>query len=275
MALGASDLLFDTALFLSRRQKALARAQLNPKSPFFLHNFALEGNVDTIKTLKPDFDNALELFSGNGEFATALADENLLGAGGKIKSLKLYEPAFSDFIGAKCINELADLPLEDGVYDLIIANSCLNWVNDLPGLLARIKRALKKDGLFIASFLGGRTLNELRQSFLAVEAEETGGASMRISPMIDLENAAALLRRAGFLSPVSSSEVLRARYDNVFALFRDLKAIGENSAFAVRNAAPLNRGLIAKIATNYQEKNADSDGRVGATYEIITVSAWN
>ena len=275
MALGASDLLFDTALFLSRRQRALARAQLNPKNPFFLHNFALEGNIDTIKTLKPDFDNALELFSGNGEFTTALADENLLGAGGKIKSITLYEPSFSEFAGVKCINELADIPLEDGKYDLIIANSGLNWVNDLPGILARIKRALKKDGLFIASFLGGRTLNELRQSFLGVEAEETSGASMRVSPMIDLENAAALLRRAGFLSPVSSSEILRARYDNVFALFRELKAMGETAAFATRNAAPLNRQLIAKVATNYQEKNADSDGRVGATFEIITVSAWN
>lgn len=275
MALGASDLLFDTALFLSRRQRALVRAQFNPKNPFFLHNFALEGNIDTIKTLKPDFDYALELFSGNGEFLTALADENLLGAGGKIKSITLYEPSFSEFAGAKCINELADIPLEEAKYDLIIANSCLNWVNDLPGLLSRIKRALKKDGLFIASFLGGRTLNELRQSFLSVEAEETGGASMRISPMIDLENAAALLRRAGFLSPVSSSEILRARYDNVFALFRELKTMGETAAFATRNAAALNRQLIAKVATNYQEKNADSDGRVGATFEIITVSAWN
>jgi SAM-dependent methyltransferase len=275
MALGASDLLFDTVLFLSRRQRALLRAQANPKSPFFLHNFALEGNIETIKTLKPDFDNALELFSGNGEFVSAMADENLLGAGGKIKSISLYEPAFAQFSGVKCINEIDDLPLEEDKYDLIIANSCLNWVNDLPGFLARIKRALKKDGLFIASFLGGRTLNELRQSLLEVEAQETGGASMRVSPMIDLENAAVLLRRAGFVSPVSSSEVLRARYDNVFALFRDLKAMGENAAFANRNAAALNRQLIAKIATNYQDKNVDNDGRVGATFEIITVSAWN
>ena len=280
MALRAEDLLFNTEVFLQRRQKALLRAQSKLKSPFFLHDFAIDGNIETIQTIKPNFENALELFSGNGGFVEALADADLLGAGKKIGKVTVYEPAFSQFAGAQfsrvgCINDLSDLPLDEDSYDFIIANSGLNWVNDLPGFLARIKRSLRKDGLFIGSFLGGGTLKELRDAFLNVESEVFGGASLRVSPMIDLESAVGLMRRVGFASPVSSSEVLRVRYANVFSLIRDIKNMGENAAFNNHDRAVLNRNIISKIADYYQEHNADDDGRVGATFEIVTVSAWN
>ena len=267
--------LFDTALYLSRRRRAIINAPFAEKEPFFLGKFAAEGNIDTLKTIKPDFEIALELFSGDGEFVKSLEEENLLGAGKKIRAIKLYEPSFAEFENKACINDIDDLPLEENSYDLIIANCGLNWVNDLPGFLSRLKRALKKDGLLIASFLGGRTLFELREAFLQTEAKETGGAAMRISPMIELESAAALLRRAGFASPVSSSEVLRVRYDNMFALIRDLKSMGENAAFYSKGGTKLTRSVVAGAANYYQDNFADADGRVGATFEVITISAWN
>lgn len=266
--------MFDTMLFLKRRAQALARTSLTAKSPWFLHEFACEGTLEVLHAIKQDFENGAELFAGLGQFQKIATENGVLGANRKLAKLKQIEPSLSSRQEANCLSDLILPELGFNEFDLIFANSGLNWVNDLPGLLLQIRKSLHPNGNFIATFLGGSTLSELRQCFLDAEAEYYGGASPRISPMINCETAVGLLTRAGFHSPVSSSEILKVRYDNVFDLFRDIKSMGEVAAFAHKGIKPLTRHLIAKVADYYQARYCENDGRVFATFELVTISGW-
>lgn len=53
----------------------------------------------------------------------------------------------------------------------IHSNLSLHWVNDLPGAMQQACRALKPDGVFLASMLGGNTLKELRVALQLAEQE--------------------------------------------------------------------------------------------------------
>ena len=150
----------------------------------------------------------------------------------------------------------------------------LQLVNDLPGALVQIRRALKPDGLFLAALIGGETLTELRQSFAAAESEVEGGASPHVAPFADLRELGALLQRAGFALPVTDVDRLTARYDSVFGLMRDLRRMGATNALHARRRTPLKRATLMRMAEIYAERFADSDGRVHATFEIIWLSGW-
>lgn len=160
-------------------------------------------------------------------------------------------------------------------FDLIASGLILHRINDLPGLLARFRRALRPDGMLIAAFPGGDTLAELRAVLVQAESEIRGAAGLRVFPMIDVRAAGQLLQRAGFALPVVDGERLTVRYDTPFALLRDLRAMGA-TALALNRAGqpPLTRAIIARAAELYAESHADPDGRIRATFEIIWISGW-
>jgi len=166
------------------------------------------------------------------------------------------------------------LPLREESVDLVVSSLFLQWVNDLPGLLAQTRRALRPDGLFFANFLGGESLYELRESLTAAEAELTGGASPRIAPFTELRAAGALLQRAGFTLPVIDQDRLTVRYDNALALMRDLRAMGSANALVERSRRPLARGVFLRAAELYAERFSDPDGRVRASFDIVSLSGW-
>jgi SAM-dependent methyltransferase len=166
------------------------------------------------------------------------------------------------------------LPFRDGSLDLVVSALALHTVNDLPGTLIQIRRALKPDGLFLAALLGGDTLTELRQAFAEAEAEIEGGMSPRIAPFPDLRDLGALLQRAGFALPVTDVERLTARYASVFPLLLDLRRMGATNALTERRRVPLRRKTLMRMADIYRRLFADADGRLRATFEIIWLSGW-
>ena len=166
------------------------------------------------------------------------------------------------------------LPFGDGTLDLVVSALALQLVNDLPGTLVQICRALKPDGLFLAALLGGETLNELRQSFAAAESEVEGGVSPRVAPFADLRDLGALLQRAGFALPVADADRLAVRYDSAFALMHDLRRMGATNALIDRRRTPLRRATLMRMAEIYAQRFADADGRVRATFEIVWLSGW-
>lgn len=176
--------------------------------------------------------------------------------------------------GGDVIGDLEALPLAAGSIDLAASLLALHAVNDLPGALIQIRRALRPDGLFIGCLLGGRSLHELREAFLAAEAETTGGASPRVAPFADLRDLGSLLQRAGFALPVIDSEPVAVRYGDVFGLMRDLRAMGWGNALAGRARTGLRRRTLLRMAEVYAERFADPDGRVRATFEIVWLSGW-
>lgn len=168
--------------------------------------------------------------------------------------------------------EALELPADD--YELIVSLLDLQVVNDVPGFLARVRAHLKPDGLFMAAFLGGDSLTELRQAFLVADAEVTGGAYARVAPFIPLKDAGGLLQRAGYALPVTDVETHRVRYGDALRLMRELKALGAQNPLKERPDRLGTRALVATAANAYHERFADPDGRVGATLEIVWISGW-
>lgn len=163
------------------------------------------------------------------------------------------------------------LPDGEDQYDLIKSSLHLHFINDIPGVLAQAKRLLKPDGLFIANFFGGETLKELRASFVAVEKDSI---SPRISPMIDVRDAGALLQRAGFALPVADVEKIEGAYMTPFHLMKHLKKIGENNALVKRSSKFMGKDFLMKVADAYADNFMDEEGRVQATFEIVTITGW-
>ena len=159
-------------------------------------------------------------------------------------------------------------------FDGIISNMLLHWVNDLPGLLAQIKTSLRPDGLFMAAMIGEQSLHELRACLMEAELAITGGVSPRVSPMIDLPTASGLLQRAGFALPVVDRETLTLTYANMFALMRDLRGMGATNVHTQRLRHPTRRAIFLEAARIYQDRFAESDGAIPATFELIFLHGW-
>jgi SAM-dependent methyltransferase len=176
--------------------------------------------------------------------------------------------------GPRIVADEEALPLAAGSLDLVVSGLALQTVNDLPGALVQIRRALRPDGLFLAALLGGDTLNELRQSFAAAESELEGGASPRVAPFADLRDMGALLQRAGFALPVTDTDRVTVRYATPIALMLDLRRMGATNPLVERRRVPLRRAALMRAIDIYAARFADSDGRVRASFDIVWLSGW-
>ncbi len=150
----------------------------------------------------------------------------------------------------------------------------LQTLNDLPGALVQMRRALKPDGLFLGCLFGGQTLQELRAVLTEAEIEATSGASPRVAPFADLRDLGGLLQRAGFALPVTDTDRLTVRYDTLFALIGDLRAMGLTNVLVDRSRRPTSRTVMLRAAALYAARFADADGRLRATFEIVWLSGW-
>jgi SAM-dependent methyltransferase len=189
----------------------------------------------------------------------------------------LREPVrdrFKSVTRIKLESDHETLPLQPESLDLAVSALAFQFVNDLPGVLAQIRRALRPDGLLLAAMIGGDTLTELRQSFAAAEAECEGGVSPRVAPFADLRDVGGLLQRAGFALPVTDVDRVVVRYDSAFALMQDLRCMGATNVLIERRRTPSRRATMLRMAQVYAERFADADGRIRATFDVIWLSGW-
>ncbi len=166
------------------------------------------------------------------------------------------------------------LPFAEGAFDLVVSNLVLHAVNDLPGALIQINRALVADGLLLGALFGGETLIELRRALLDAEAEVEGGVSPRVSPMAEVRDLGGLLQRAGFALPMVDRDRVTVTYEHPFDLMADLRGMGEANALAERRRSFSRRATLMRSAEIYAERHAGADGRVRATFEILFLTAW-
>jgi SAM-dependent methyltransferase len=260
-----SPVIFDRPLLRDRRRRAAA---LGPAT--FLLDRAADDTADRLTAVLRRFDLGLDLGTPGEAVRAALSGLGSVGTIVKTESILPATARSDKFIVA---DEEA-LPFGDGTLDLVVSALALQFVNDLPGTLVQIRRALKPDGLFIGALIGGETLTELRQSFAVAESEVEGGASPHVAPFADLRELGALLQRAGFALPVTDVDRLTVRYDSVFGLMRDLRRMGATNALMARRRTPFKRATLMRMAEIYAERFSDNDGRVRATFEIIWLSGW-
>ncbi|MER8820349.1 class I SAM-dependent methyltransferase [Mesorhizobium sp. M0991] len=256
----------DTSLWLARKRRALARPIAGAD---FLMRRAAEDLADRLGAVERRFGKAASLFCQTPAAAEVLAES------GKVTENVRVE-ADAAFLGGQpgVVAPLETVPFEPESLDLAVSLLSLQAMNDIPGMLVQIRRALKPDGLFLGAFAGTGTLSELRESLLAAETELYGGASPRVIPFTDVRDAGALLQRAGLALPVADVETITVRYDSLFGLIADLRAMGETSALVDRTRRPGTRALFARAAEIYAERFSDADGRVRASFSVVWMSGW-
>lgn len=256
--MSSNPLVFDRDLYRNRLTKAVAGDY-----PDFLLARATEDLEERLAAVLRRFERAADLGTPLPVASAVL----------RAKAESLWRMAEAES-AADLVGDLERLPLADASIDLAASLLALHAVNDLPGALIQIRRALRPDGLFIGCLLGGRTLQELRETLLAAEAETTGGVSPRVAPFADLRDMGSLLQRAGFALPVVDSELVTVRYRDMFGLLRDLRAMGWANALTDRRKTGLRRDTLLRAAELYAGRFSDPDGRLRATFEMVWVSGW-
>ena len=262
--------IFDRALVHRRLDRAWARAAPGGGADFLLAR-AAEEFCERLSLVKRRFALAADFGSPGPHAAAALA------AGGQVDCVVRLAPTLASlgagkFLGA--VGDLERLPAADGRFDLAVSLMALQTVNDLPGALIQMRRALAPDGLLMAALVGGDTLTELRQSFTIAESEILGGASPRVAPFVEVRALGSLAQRAGFALPVVDLDRATVRYGDLFALLADLRAFGAVNALRERSRKPLRREALIRAAAVYAEKFSDPDGRLRATFDILWLSGW-
>src|SRR5215475_12844447 len=249
-----APVVFDRALLAEREMRACS---LGPAT--FLLDRVLDDMEERLAAVKRDFLDAADVWTPTEALQLRL-------------SRQLRQPVRRVATPEDLRQEV--LPFAPGSLDLALSALAFQFVNDLPGVLAQIRRALKPDGLLLAAMIGGDTLTELRQSFAAAEAECEGGVSPRVAPFADLRDIGSLLQRAGLALPVTDVDRVVARYDSAFSLMADLRRMGATNILLERRHTPTRRSTMLRMAQIYSERFADPDGRIRATFDVIWLSGW-
>jgi SAM-dependent methyltransferase len=262
--------IFDRKLLTARRERSARRGKDHPLPDFLLTRVA-DDFVERLGFIQRQFPLALSLSDYGGRLAGRLEALPVIG------QMIDAETAFASLASGRAWKVVADdeyLPFAAGRFDLVVSGLSLQFANDLPGTLVQISRALKPDGLFLGAMLGGETLKELREVWIRAEDEMLGGASPRVAPFADVRELGALLQRAGFALPVTDTDVVEVTYASPLALMQEIKAMAASNPLSERRRTPATLGLLLRAAEIYQERFGLANGRVPATFEIITLTGW-
>lgn len=276
--MAAAPQIFDRKLLRTRRDriaqevaKESAKGTATANIPDFLLERVAEDFAERLAIVRRDFPVAASLGAYHGLLAGRL---RTLPTIGKIIDV---EPSLPSLLRASDLKVVADdeaLPFAENSLDLVVSGLSLQLVNDLPGALIQINRALKPDGLFLGAILGGETLKELREAWILAEDELLGGASPRVAPFADVRELGGLLQRAGFALPVADNDVIEVTYSSPLALMQEIKAMAASNMLVERRRTPVTRGLLLRAAEIYQQRFGLAGGRVPATFEIVTLTGW-
>ena len=260
-------LLFDRRLLRARRARFAHEIEARE---FLLAHVARE-IAERVELMLRPFTLALDLGAHHGPLGRRVAELPSVG------EMIYAESAFA--LAALCprpslVCDEDLLPFKEASLNLIVSGLALHRVNDLPGALIQIRRALVPDGLFMAALLGAGALIELRQVLIEAEAETEGGASPRVAPFGDVREYGALLQRAGFALPVADAETLTVSYASPRELIREVRALGGGNVLLARSKRPLSRHTLERAEGLYRERHGTPDGRVGASFEIVYLTGW-
>lgn len=268
--MSATPRIFDRVL----HRRRLDRAAPGFGAADFLKRRVADDLVERLDGINRRFGVALDLGARDGTFGRALSESTAAAKVDLLIQSDLSARMMANAGGARVVLDEERLPFAPASLNLIVSSLGLHWVNDLVGALIQMRLALVPDGLLIGAMLGGATLTELRRSLLAAETEISGGAGPRVSPFADAPDGGALLQRAGFALPVVDTETVTVRYDHPLKLLADVRAMGETSVLFDRPRSPLSRAVLDRACEIYQNDYGEADGRVPATFEILTLTGW-
>jgi SAM-dependent methyltransferase len=267
--MSTAPLVFDRELLVRRRERAAGHGNVSAHA--FLLARAVDDLIERLELVRRMFDTVAVLGAHHGLLGRHLRG---MASVGTVVELERSPRLAALCDGPVVVGDEELLPFAPASLDLVVSALSLQWANDLPGILAQARAVLKPDGLFLVNVVGGRTLWELRQCFIEAEAERHSGAGPRVAPFLDVRDAGALLQRADLKLPVTDVETLTVAYASAFDLINDLKAMGATNILVDRPRTFLARSVLMRMAEIYSSRFAREDGRVVATFEIVTLTGW-
>ena len=273
--------LFDENRMILRQKRAI---ELNSAGADFLAQRISEDLGHRLHATNRQFDEVGDFFSFSDQMSSTL--KNLKNVGNVVR----YElPQIAQLLDAIAVDSILPLSSNDWEtainnsslpqyekekLDLVISVMGLHSCNDLPKILTRLFQCLKSDGLLLIALPVNGTLNELRDSLTRAELELCGGAAMRVDAFVDIQQAGGLLQSAGFKLPVVDREEVIVRYNDIYALIDDLRAMGMTSALKQNVNRQPHRNLFRRANELYKEYYSDGDGRIRASFNYVNLTAW-
>lgn len=255
--------IFDQSLLALREKRARSLRDAHD----FMWRHCAEALQDRLLDIKRDFDVVVESSCMNAANDPYVLSPEFL------TQKKIAQPSMMSLL-TKDLSSKEIMPFEIASLDGLISIGELQWINDLPGFLMQARHALRPDGLFLAAFFGGDTLQELRASLAQAEMEIYGGISPRVSPFVSLQDMAALMQRAQFALPVVDHEMVTVTYANLRGLIADLRGMGQTNAVFKRNKSWRSKAFWDKVEAIYRRDFSNADGRLNVTVEIMYVLGW-
>lgn len=239
-----------------RRMRILQQA---PDAARFMLDDMVEDVLDRLAFLRHQPRNALIVGDIAGTLSQALLAQGV--------AVTRADPA--PVADETAIDEEHPLPFGEG-FDFIASLSTLDTVNDLPGAMIHLRRALAPEGLAIIAMPGAGSLASLREIMLTADGDRP---APRLHPQVDVRAGGQLLQRAGFADPVVDSRSIKASYRTLERLVGDIRSQGLSACLA-RGGGPLDKAALARAHAAFADKADAETGRVTETFEILTLSGW-
>lgn len=259
--------IFDSRQLLRQRERASQHARAHD----FLLQRVADDFAERLDVVNRQFATILDLGSHHGVIGRSMTGRP---GAETVVSADTSQRVLDQCASPRVVVDLEALPFHDATFDLVVSGLSLQLINDLPGALVQVRRCLKPDGLFVGAMLGGSTLQELREAFVAAEAAIEGGVSPRVAPFADVRDLGSLLQRSGFALPVVDADIVTVAYPTPLHLMREIRGMGASNMLVERRRKPLRRATLMRAIEIYGERYARADGRVTATFEILTMTGW-
>lgn len=168
---------------------------------------------------------------------------------------------------ARVCAEAEALPFSDHSMDVVYSNLCMQWCETPRTFLRELNRVLQPGGFMVASSLGPDTLRELRAAWVAADPERP-----HVGQFIDLHDIGDAALAAGLKDPVLDADHIVLDYADVRGMLADLKGLGATNAEQGRATGLTGKTRFKAMLAAYETQRRD--GRIPATFEVVTLHAW-
>jgi hypothetical protein len=250
MASKAPPRIFSPSRRIAARRRMLA-LQKRPDAARYLIDDMVEDVLERLSFLRFEPATALVIGDYSGSLARELERRGV--------SVTEAEPG---------LGFVEEQPFPFDGFDLIASLGTLDTVNDLPGALVHIRKALNAGGMMIASFLSSGSLPVLREVMLAADGERP---APRVHPSVDVRAGGQLLQRTLFADPVIDQRPVNVGFRSLGRLLGDLRAQALTNVLADPNPV-LGKAATARAHDAFAA--AGEGGRTVERFEILTLSGW-
>ena len=166
----------------------------------------------------------------------------------------------TDFNDCLICSDAESLPISNSSVDVIFSNLALQWCDDLPVLFSELYRVLSPNSVLAFTTLGPGTLNELKQSWKAVDD------LVHVNDFVSSSIWQKAILKSNFSIDNYQQKDVVLQYQTVNALLKELKLLGAHNVNDGQRQTLTGRKRLEGLLSAYQK--FFTDGYYPATYDV-------